>query len=112
MSSAITHPVDHTSVVCVRTLTSGTGKRNYTDFRSIVCSSEDKFGGTIIPRADIRHVWLILNQYLGATKITQLQNTRSGVQQEVLGLDISMTDALGVDICERAKELVNVELDL
>lgn len=34
-----------------------------------------------------------------------------GVDQKVLGLDVSMTNALGVNISERAEHLVGVEFD-
>jgi len=50
----------------------------------------------------------MLNEYLSATKITKLQYTTGWVQQQVLRLDIPVTDALGMDVGERAEELVDV----
>lgn len=44
------------------------------------------------------------------SKVTQLQDSGLGVKKEVLGLYISMTHPVGMDIGQGAKQLVHVEL--
>ena len=82
-----------------------------TNLRRVVCRSKDQFRCTVVPGADVRHVGLILDQDLCAAEITQLQNARSGVKQQVLGFDVPVADSLRVDVGERAEQLVDVELD-
>jgi len=83
-----------------------------TNLGGVVGGTKNQLGGAIVPGADVRDIGLVFDENLGAAKITQLQNARRWVQQEVLGLDIPMADALRVDVGERAEELVNVQLDL
>jgi hypothetical protein len=47
-----------------------------------------------------------LNEDLCGSEITEHENTGSGVEKEVLRLDISMTDADGVDIGQGSKKLL------
>jgi hypothetical protein len=47
-----------------------------------------------------------LNEDLCGSEITEHENTGSGVEKEVLRLDISMTDADGVDISQGSKKLL------
>jgi hypothetical protein len=54
----------------------------------------------------------VLDQDLCASEVNELKNSAGWIQKQVLGLDISVTDSLGVDVCEGAEELVDVELDL
>ena len=83
----------------------------HTDLGGVVCRSKDQLGRAVVPGADVRHIRLILYQDLCASEIAQLQHTSRRVQKEVLGLDVSMADALGVDVGEGAEELVDVQLD-
>ena len=71
-----------------------------TDLGGIVSSTEDEFWRTVVSRADVGDVWLILHQNLCRAKVTQLQNTGVRVQKQVLRLDISVTDTLRVDVGE------------
>lgn len=84
----------------------------HTDFGSVVRSSEDELRSAVIPRTDVRDVGLVLDEDLGAAEVAQLEHVRVGVEKEVLRLDVSVADALGVDVGERAEELVDVQLDL
>jgi hypothetical protein len=54
----------------------------------------------------------MLDEDLGAAKVAELQDARRWIEEEVLGLDVSVTDALRVDVGEGAEELVDVQLDL
>lgn len=83
-----------------------------TNFGGIVSSTKNEFGCTVVSRADVRNIGLVLHQDLRAAKVTEFQDARSGVQQQILRLNVSVADSLGVDIGERAKELVDVKLDL
>ena len=44
------------------------------------------------------------------SKVTEFEHTRLRVQQQVLWLDVSMTDALRVQVCQAAEHLVHVQL--
>lgn len=83
-----------------------------TNLGRVIRRSKDQFRRSVVPRADVRHVWLVLNQYLSATEIAELQHAGAGVQQQILWLDVAVTDSLGVDIGQGAEQLVGVELDL
>jgi len=107
----MTQPVDQTSsgpsVLQVR--------RDYassilvlTNLCRVVGRAKDEFGSTIVARADVRDVGLILDQDLGTAKVAELEDAGSGVEEQVLGLDVSVADTLGVDVCEGAEELVDV----
>lgn len=43
-------------------------------------------------------------------KVTEFQDGRLRVHQEVLGLDVSVTHTLGMDISQTAEQLVHVHL--
>lgn len=43
-------------------------------------------------------------------KVTQLQDGSFRVHQQVLGLDVSVTHTLGMDVSQTAKQLVHVHL--
>jgi len=83
-----------------------------TNLGRIVGGTEDELRRSVVAGADVRDVGFVLDEDLGAAKIAELQNSRVGVQEEVLRLDVAVADALGVDVGERAEELVDVELDL
>lgn len=82
-----------------------------TYFSSVVCSTENKFRGAIVTRADVRHVRFVRNQDLRAAEITELENSAVGVQEKVLRLDVTMADALGVDVRKCSEQLVDVQLN-
>lgn len=83
-----------------------------TNLGRVVGGTEYEFGCAIISRTDVGDVGLILHQNLCATEVAQLENTRVGVKEQVLGLDIAMADALGVDIGQGSEKLVDEQLDL
>ena len=83
-----------------------------TDLGGVVRGAKDQLRGAIVARADVRHVGLVRDQDLGASKVAQLQDARGRIQEQVLRLDVAMADALRVDVGERTEKLVDVKLDL
>jgi len=71
-----------------------------TNVRSVVGSSKDQFGCTVVPRANVADVGLSCYQNLGRSKVTQLQDSGCWVEQQVLGLDVSVADSHRVDVCQ------------
>ena len=65
-----------------------------TNLGGVVRRTKDQLWRTIVPRANIRHVRLILNQDFGTPKITELENTSAWIEQEILRLDIAVADTL------------------
>ena len=83
-----------------------------TDIRRVVGSSENELWCAVVPRADITDVGLARHENLCRPKVAQLQNPGSGVQEQVLGFDVTMTDANRVDVSEGPQELIHVQFDL
>ena len=53
----------------------------------------------------------MLHQYLRATEIAQFQDACRGIEEEVLWFDISMTDALRMNVCQGTEKLIDVQFD-
>ena len=83
-----------------------------TNLGGVIGGTENEFGRTVVPRANIRHVGLVLDQDLCAAEIAQLQDAGGGVEEQILRLDVPMADALRVDVGKRAEQLVRVQLGL
>jgi hypothetical protein len=81
-----------------------------TNLCCVVGCTKDQLGRPVITRANVRNVGLIFDQNLGRTEIAKLENTTVGVQKQVLGLNITMADTLGVNVCQRPEQLVDVQL--
>lgn len=79
-----------------------------TNLGSVVGCAKNQFRCSVITRADIRHVGLVLDENLGATEVAQFENAGAGVEQKVLGLNVTVANALRVDIRESSEELVCV----
>lgn len=113
--------MDHTSGIYVSQLriTLGRTKKRKgeegvvnTNFRCVVGCAENQLGRTVVPRTDVRDVGLVLNKDLGGPEIAEFQNTGVLIKEEILRLDVSVTDALGVNVGQGAEELVDVKLNL
>lgn len=94
MSSAMTHPVDQTSVSLLAPYTQQQREIVYTNLSSVVGGAEDKLRGSIVSRADVRDIGLVLHENLCASEIAELQYTAGWIQEQILGLDVSMAYAL------------------
>jgi len=77
--------------------------------RRVVRAPENKLRRAVVPAANIRHVGLSLNEGLGAAEVAQLELVVAGIEEEVLGLDVAVADAHGVDVAQGAAQLVHVE---
>ena len=74
-----------------------------TNLGGIIRRAEDQLRRTIVPRANIRDIRLILNEDFGTPEIAKLEDTSVRIEQEILRLDIAMADTLRVDVCKRAE---------
>lgn len=90
----------------------GRGRIIDTNLRCVVGCAEDQLGRTVVAGTDVRDVGLVLNEDLGRPEVAEFQNAGVLVKEEVLRLDVSVTDALRVNVGQGAEELVNVKLDL
>ena len=72
--------------------------RSLTDVGGVVRRSKDQLWGSVIPGTDVADVGLSRNQDLGRTKVTQFEDAGGRVEQEVLRLDIPVTNANRVDV--------------
>lgn len=82
-----------------------------TYFGSVVGSAEDELRSTVVARANVRDIWFVLHQNFCASEIAQLQDAAVGVEKKILGLDVTVADALRVDVRQSSEELVNIEFD-
>jgi len=86
-------------------------KNKLTNLGRVVGGAKDEFRGTVVPGTDVRDVRLVLHEDLGAAEITELQDTGGRVKEQVLRLDVPVANALGVDVRQRAEELVDIKLN-
>lgn len=84
----------------------------HTNLCGVVCSSKDQFRCTIVTGANVRDVGFILDKDLGTSKIAELQHASARVEKKILRLDITVADALRVDVGKSSEQLVGVEFDL
>lgn len=87
-------------------------RRERTNLGGVIGGPKDELRCTVVPRTNVRHIRFVFHKDLGASKITELQYARGGVEQQVLRLDVPMADALRVDVGERPEELIGVQLSL
>ena len=71
-----------------------------TDVGGVVGRAEDQLGRAVVPRADVADVGLASNEDLGRPKVAELENAGGGVKEEILGLDVPVANADGVDVHE------------
>lgn len=87
-------------------------RNGLTDLGGVVSGPENKFRGAVITGADVGNIGLIFDQNLGTPEVAKLENPRCRVEKQVLRLNVSVADALGVNVSQGAEKLVNVQLDL
>jgi hypothetical protein len=127
MSSAMTQPVDQMSVLSVGSsrydhppaadecpeshallrgpVRGAMWRKEHTDVGRVVRRAKDQFRRTVVARANVADVGFARNENLGRTKVAQLQDTRGGVEEQVLGLDVTVTDAYRVDVGKGSEKL-------
>lgn len=86
--------------------------RGHTNLGCVIRRAKDELRSAVVPRTDVRHVWLVFDENLGAAEIAKLEHARCRIQKQVLWLDVSMADALGMDVREGAEQLIDEKLDL
>ena len=78
---------------------------------SVIRVSKNQLWCSVIPRANIRYIWLTLHELLSTSEITELKDVRLGIAKDVLGLDISMANTFGVNVGNGPHELIGIELN-
>lgn len=82
-----------------------------TNLGCVVGCAKNQFWRAVVSGANIRDIGLVLDEDLGTAKIAQFKNPTVGVEQEVLGLNVTVANALRVDVGQRSEELVSIQLD-
>lgn len=82
-----------------------------TNLGSIVGGTKDEFWRAVVSGANVRNIGLVFNENFGTAEVAELENAAVWVEQQVLGLNVTMTDALRVDIGKSTEQLINIELD-
>ena len=77
---------------------------------SIIRITEDKLRSPVISRTYVGNIWLSKDELLCTTEVTQLEHVGLHITENVLRLDISVTNTFGVNICNRSHQLVGVQL--
>ena len=104
------------------------------DGRGVIRGPENEFGCAIVAAANVRDIGLAGHEdlstprwrrlsarararvdsrqgtHLGGAEITELDDMSCRIQQQILGFDVPMANAMGVNLGQGAAELVEVEL--
>ena len=81
------------------------------DVGAVVCVAENELRSAVVPRANVAYIGLALDELFGGTEVAKLEDVALGVDEDVLRLDVSVANALGVNVGDRAQQLVAVQLD-
>ena len=65
---------------------------------SVVRVSKDQFWRPVVPRTDVRYIWLALHELLGTAEVAELEHVRLSVAKNILRFDISVANTLGVNV--------------
>jgi hypothetical protein len=76
-----------------------------TDSGSVVGGAENQFRSSVVSRADIADVGFTGDKDLCWSEITKHEDTGSGVEEKILGFDVSMADPYAVDVGQRSEKL-------
>merc|ERR1719174_2188957 len=68
------------------------------DAAGVVRRAKDKLGCAIVTRADVRNVALPRDELLCTSEIAKLQHMRLPINQEVLRLDVAMTNPKRMEV--------------
>ena len=114
ISSAITQPVDQTSITSRNQPKSSPTliRLKLTDFCRVISSPKNQLWRTVVSRANVGYIRLVLNQDLCTAKIAELQHTSVWIEEEILRFNVSMADSLGMNVRKRTEKLIDVDLDL
>lgn len=84
---------------------------NLTNLGCVVGCAKNQFWGAVVSRANIRDIGLVLDEDFSTAKVAQLENPAVGVEQEILRLNVTVANALRVNVGQRSEELVGIQLD-
>ena len=79
-----------------------------TDFGRVVSCAEDQLGRTVVTGANVGNIGLILHEDLSRPKVAKFQDAAVRVKKKILRFDVTVTNALRVNVCQGAEELVDV----
>lgn len=77
---------------------------------SVIRITENKLRSPVVSRTYVGNVWLSKDELLCTTEVTKLEHVGLHITENVLWLDISVTNALGVNICDGSHQLVGIKL--
>lgn len=83
----------------------------HTNLCCVVGGTKDQLRGPVVTGANVRDVGLVLNQDLSGPEIAEFQDARFRVKQKILRFNVTVTDALRMNVCKRTEELINVKFD-
>mmetsp|Transcript_37869 Transcript_37869/g.122812 ORF Transcript_37869/g.122812 Transcript_37869/m.122812 type:complete len:416 (-) Transcript_37869:463-1710(-) len=70
----------------------------HVDGARVLCRAEEQLGCAVVARANVRDVWLSAHEHLCAPKVNQLEPPPRRVDQEVVGLEVAVTDPQAMDV--------------
>lgn len=95
---------------CKHQLCDDTSYAPQVDRAVVLGVAEDQLWSPVISRTDIGNVWLTFDQLLGAAKVTQFNQMVISIYQDVLRLNVAVTDTETVNVGYCAQQLVCVDL--
>lgn len=72
--------------------------------------AENQLWSAVVSRTNVRHVCLVSCQHLGGTEIAQFQYGRGGIYEQILWLDVAVTDSQRVNVAESSEQLIHERL--
>lgn len=81
------------------------------DGRSVLRRPKNQLRGSVVPGANVSDVGVWSSELLGWSEVTQNCPLVVEVDEDILGLDVSVADPLTVNVSQRFQDLVGVELD-
>lgn len=79
-----------------------------TNLGGVIRGSKNQLWSSVVARANVGYVGLVLHQDLRGTEVTQFEHTCAGIEEQILRLDIPMTDPLRMNVGERPEQLIDV----
>jgi hypothetical protein len=76
-----------------------------TNIGGVVGGTKDQLWSSVVSRADVADIWLASNENLGGSEITQHEDTGGGIEEEVLGFNVSVADSDRMDVGQRSEKL-------
>ncbi|GIX61716.1 26S proteasome regulatory subunit [Babesia caballi] len=83
----------------------------HVDRRGVLVRAQHELGRPVEPRTDIRHAPLPRHQLFGRAEVAQLELVRLEVHEQVVRLEVAVTDAPGMEVPQRPAKLEGIYLD-